>query len=138
MKTKKDNKSLPKTQNATEEKIDVGEQNNDPSGDIVINEEPSELAEGDDPIEMDINNGQKIDYSFSPPDGELEDESEDKGDLPEGIKKTGNRYDPALSVAPKVQQKEEDLEKEGIYITDSDTIGLGYGDNDYAKEEEEL
>lgn len=98
-----------------------------------------ELSEGDDPIEMDILEGDKIVYgsTFSPMDGNEGDESEDIDDLPDDLKSKGHRFDPTLSSGGRYETDEEQEEwEEGLYINEADGIGLGYGDNDYSEEEE--
>ena len=129
------NKNKPQPQ-AEEEKIEAEEELNNSGQIISEEEEPVDLVEGDDLIEMDIKNEKKIEYSFTPPDGELENESEDTSDLPEEVKKTGNRYNPSFSSGPQLEEEDE-MQKEGIFVANSDEIGFGYSDNDYAKEEAE-
>ena len=103
---------------------------------IVEEQEQSELIYGDDSIEMDLENGKKVDYGFSEEFGDFDNELENRADLPLELKRYGNRYNPAVSSEPEVQEV-DDLEKEGLNISDSDEIGMGYSDNDYAREEEE-
>ena len=135
MKTKPYNNLAPEKQSVEEENKGNDDELINNSEASINDEDTEELIEGDDLIEMDIKNEKKIEYSFSPPDGELEDESEDTGDLPEAVKKKGNRYNPTLSSGTTI--KESELENEGIYIAHSDDIGLGYGENDYSMEEEQ-
>src|SRR5688500_996259 len=80
----------------TTEKIDK-EEDQEESQEYDRNEH---LDAGDDMIGMELNDAEKINYgaSLDAMEGNLGDESEDTGDLPEGNRKIGNRYDPALSV----------------------------------------
>lgn len=99
--------------------------------------EDSELQHGDDAIEIEGLEGEKIVYgtNFSPKDGDLGDESEDEGDLPSEMRQTGRRYDPTLSTG-KDEDKEEDELIEGIHIADEDEIGMAYGEDKYIEEED--
>ncbi|HET6243589.1 MAG: hypothetical protein H0V01_02215 [Bacteroidetes bacterium] len=89
-----------------------------------------------DAIEVEEDEGEKITYGsfFSPKDGDLGDESEDTGDLPETLRK--NRYDPTLSAPPESSSEPDNDELlENMRVTNEDKAGLGYGANDYSEEE---
>lgn len=101
--------------------------------DLLIDLE--ELSEGDDPVEMDILEADKIVFgsSFSPMDGNDGDESEDVEDLPDELKRQGQRFDPTLSSGGRIKKETEEWE-DGLFINDMDNIGMGFGENDYAEE----
>lgn len=97
----------------------------------------TELTEGDDPVEIENEQADKITFgsSFSPADGDLGDESEDMGDLPDSLKER-NRYDPSMSTG-ETSYNQSELEENGMHITDADHVGLAYDDNDYTRDSEE-
>lgn len=96
-----------------------------------------ELFSESDAIEVQEDEGEKITYglSFSPNEGDLGEETEDFGDLPETLRK--NRYDPTLSAPPEsLEEPDNDELLENMRVTNEDKAGLGYGDNDYSEEEQ--
>ncbi|MDQ3193026.1 MAG: hypothetical protein M3Q58_15685 [Bacteroidota bacterium] len=98
-------------------------------------EQENELFMDSDAIEVEEEEGDKITFgsSFSPEDGDLGDESEDTGDLPETLRK--NRYNPTLSAPPESSTEPDNDELlENMRVTNEDKAGLGYGDNDYSDE----
>ena len=101
------------------------------------NEFKENLEPGDDAIEMEMNEAEKITYgsSFSPMDGDIGDESEDINDLPVDFKRTGNRYDPTLSTGKKANTEAEELTK-GIEVKEEDEIGMAYGPDKYIDDED--
>lgn len=133
---KKQKSELPAFKKNKEEKPDTSEDLISPIPDTNRGFS-EELIEGDDPIELEINNEQKMEYSFSSEEGEFEEEIHNTGDLAKENRKLGNRYDYELSMGSGEASQEGNMEREGIYIADRDDIGLGYGDNDYFNEEEE-
>jgi hypothetical protein len=91
-----------------------------------------------DAIEVEDDNAEKITFGmgFNPKDGDLGDETEDLGDLPDSMRK--NRFDNTLSAQPTGDMDDTDddeLVKKIRVTKNKDSIGLGYGDNDYSKEE---
>lgn len=92
-----------------------------------------ELDYESDAIEAEDDEGEKITFgmSFSPMDGDLGDESEDEGDLPETLIRNKNRYDPSLGTQPSDEPDNDEL-IEKMRITNEDKAGLGYGSNDYS------
>jgi hypothetical protein len=106
------------------------EDNNDPG---VIG-----LKTGDDPIEADMEEGEKIVYgsTFSSKDGDLGDESEDNMDMPSQMKGHGNLYDPTLSSGPS-ELIEDDEIKAGMHVAGSEEIGMAYGEDRYTEESDE-
>lgn len=100
-------------------------------------EEQEELFMDSDAIEVEEEEGDRITFgsSFSPKDGDLGDESEDNGDLPETLRR--NRYNPTLSAPPESSEEPDNDELlENMRVTNEDKAGLGYGDNDYSEEEQ--
>jgi len=106
------------------------EDNNDPG---IIG-----LKTGDDPIEADMEEGEKIVYgsTFAPKDGDVGDESEDNQDMPSQMKLNGNLYDPTLSTGG-TEQAEDDEIKSGMRVANEDEIGMAYGEDKYTKESDE-
>jgi hypothetical protein len=96
-------------------------------------QEVHELIDDTDAIEVEEEEADKIIFgmSFSPMDGDLGDETEDNGDLPETLLK--NRYNQNLSAQPEATPDDDEL-IDKIRITNEDKAGLGYGDNDYSEE----
>jgi hypothetical protein len=90
------------------------------------------LAEGDDIIEMENTEADKITYgsTFSAGDGDLGDESEDLGDLP--LSPNENMYNPSLPEKP-IESLEDELEKNGMHISNQFDAGIAFDDNDYTK-----
>jgi hypothetical protein len=99
-----------------------------------LDQEVHELDENMDAIAAEEDEADKITFgmSFSPMDGDLGDETEDTGDLPETLLK--NRYNQNLSAQSDIQPDDDEL-IEKIRITNKNKAGLGYGDNDYSKDE---
>jgi hypothetical protein len=99
------------------------------------NNEPGEVGYnyGDDAIEIEKGEGEKIVYgsTFSPKDGDLGDESEDRGDLPSAI--ADNQYDPTLSTGHFKKAGEEETEelKRGIRVIGPEDAGLAFGPDNY-------
>ena len=104
------------------------------SEEVLLND-LDELSEGNDPVEMDILEADKIVFgsSFSPMDGNDGDESEDVDDLPDELKKVGHRFDQTLSAGGRIKEESEEWQ-DGLFINDMDNVGMGFGDNDYAEE----
>jgi hypothetical protein len=98
-----------------------------------LDQEVHELDENMDAIAAEEDEADKITFgmSFSPMDGDLGDETEDRGDLPETLLK--NRYNQNLSAQSDIQPDDDEL-IEKIRITNENKAGLGYGDNDYSKD----
>ncbi len=98
-----------------------------------LNMDLEELSEGDDPIEMDILEADKIVFgaSFSPMDGNDGDESEDNNDLPSEFKKMGHTFNQTISGGGRLDEDSESWE-EGLFINEIDDLGIGLGDNDYS------
>jgi SMC interacting uncharacterized protein involved in chromosome segregation len=96
--------------------------------------EVHELNDDIDAIEAEEEEADRITFgmSFSPMDGDLGDETEDTGDLPETLLK--NRYNQNLSTQPSVTPDDDEL-IEKMRITNENKAGLGYGDNDYSDKE---
>jgi hypothetical protein len=90
------------------------------------------LTDGDDAIEMESNEADKIIYgaTFSGADGDLGDESEDRGDLPYSVNENG--YNPSLPEM-QVQSLEDELELNNMHISNEQDAGIAYDDNDYTK-----
>jgi hypothetical protein len=107
----------------------------------VENNEPGEIGynTGDDEIEVEKGEGEKIVYgsSFSPKDGDLGDESEDRGDLPSALKEFGHEYNPTLSSGPADTFEDGDELKQGIHIVKAEDAGMAYGPDRYTEEEED-
>lgn len=107
----------------------------------VENNEPGELGYnyGDDEIEIDKGEGEKIVYgaSFSPKDGDLGDESEDHGDLPSSVKENGHAYDPTLSSGQVDTTTDQDELKQGIRVVDAGQIGMAFGPDNYVDDAED-
>ncbi len=93
----------------------------------------TELTEGDDAIEIENETGDKIIYgsTFSPADGDVGDESEDNGDLPEGLRGKPE-YTPTLASGA-ASDSDFQLDENRMHITDENHIGLGFDDNDYTE-----
>jgi hypothetical protein len=98
----------------------------------TIDSDIAPLTEGDDAIEMESNEADKITYgsTFSGADGDLGDESEDRGDLP--FTNNENGYNPSLPEMP-VQSLEEELEQNNMHVSNEQDAGIAYDDNDYTK-----
>jgi hypothetical protein len=98
-----------------------------------LDEEVHELDDNMDAIAAEEDEADKITFgmSFSPMDGDLGDETEDIGDLPEELLK--NRYNPTLSAPSEITPDDDEL-IEKIRITNERTAGLGYGSNDYSED----
>jgi hypothetical protein len=127
-----------KTPNTHKTERELRENNNNENLDDALmdqdDQEVESLLDDKDAIELEEDQADKIVFgmSFNPKDGDLGDESEDNGDLPEML--IQNRYNPTLSTKPTGEDyKDELLEK--IRITNENKAGLGYGDNDYEHEE---
>jgi hypothetical protein len=127
-----------KTSNTHKTERELRENNNNENLDDAWmdqdDQEVESLLDDKDAIELEEDQADKIVFgmSFNPKDGDLGDESEDNGDLPEML--IQNRYNPTLSTKPTGEDyKDELLEK--MRITNENKAGLGYGDNDYDKEE---
>ncbi len=103
--------------------------------------EPGELGyeTGDDAIEMEKGEGEKIVYgsSFSPADGDEGDESDDRGDLPSESKRNYNYFDPTLSDGSPGILVDDEL-KTGISIVDQDDIGMAYNEDQYVRWEDDF
>jgi len=101
--------------------------------------EPGDVGfkSGDDQIEQEIGEGEKIVYgsSFSYADGDEGDESEDTDDLPPSMKRVGNRYDNTIPTG-KVEEPGLDEIKSHIRETDENFIGMAYGKDKYVEEDE--
>jgi hypothetical protein len=134
MKKKQIHKDIPEHRKSIRE---IEERGNDETLDEGMldqdDQEVEGLSDGKDAIELEEEQADKIVFgmSFNPKDGDLGDESEDNGDLPDSL--IQNRYNPTLSSKPSGDDyKDELLEK--IRITNEEKAGLGYGDNDYSEE----
>jgi hypothetical protein len=90
------------------------------------------LTDGDDAIEMESNEADKISYgaTFSGGDGDLGDESEDRGDLP--FTSNENGYNPSLPDMP-TQNLEDELEQNNMHVSNEQDAGIAFDDNDYTK-----
>jgi hypothetical protein len=135
MNKKQIHKNVPEHRKSTRE---IEERENDETlDDAWLGQEDQEvesLLDDKDAIELEEDQADKIVFgmSFNPIDGDLGDESEDIGDLPENL--INNRYDSTLSTKPSAENKKDEL-LEKIRITNEDEAGLGYSDNDYEEEE---
>jgi hypothetical protein len=135
MNKKQIHKNVPEHLKSTRE---IEERENDETlDDAWLGQEDQEvesLLDDKDAIELEEDQADKIVFgmSFNPIDGDLGDESEDIGDLPENL--INNRYDSTLSTKPSAENKKDEL-LEKIRITNEDEAGLGYSDNDYEEEE---
>ena len=134
MSASKDKKPILKRKTKKSEDISIDENGRTEDFNDVV----EELKEASDSIGIEMEEGERITYgsSFSPQDGDLGDESEDIGDLPEELRKIGHRYDSTIPIGGAPPDDLDELE-EGIDIVDADDAGLGYGENDYTEDSED-
>ena len=123
--TKRERPEINKEVNEVKEERDL---------EVFEEEREEELRDETDAIELEEDEAEKITYgaTFSPQEGDLGEEPQDIGDLPESLIK--NRYDPTLLSQPTDEPDNDEL-IEKIRITNEDKAGLGYGDNDYTDED---
>jgi hypothetical protein len=128
-------KRVPESRKSTRE---LEERMNDETLDEGLLDQDDQEVEGllddSDAIEVEEREADRITFgmNFNPKEGDLGDESEDRGDLPENL--TQNRYDPTLSTRPSGSEDPDEIIRK-IRITNENNAGLGYGDNDYSDEE---
>lgn len=115
----------------TEERDYIPEENNEP-GEIGY-------EYGEDAIEIDKGEGEKIVYgsTFSPKDGDLGDESEDRRDLPSSMRGNGHQYDPTLSTGASNEAEEEETDelKRGMRVVRQEDTGMAYGPDNYVDDD---
>ena len=123
--TKRERSEIDKEINEVKEERDL---------EVFEEEREEELLYETDSIEVEEGEAEKITYgaTFSPQDGDLGEEPQDIGDLPESLIKI--RYDSTLLSQPTDELDNDEL-IEKIRITNEDKAGLGYGDNNYTEED---
>lgn len=90
-----------------------------------------DAGHGEDAIDIERNEGQRFSDSatYMPTGGDLGDESQDYGDLPEQTRKNHNYYD--ASLASGGQRKSPDPENpEGMHIDDGRKVGLSFDEDE--------
>ncbi len=113
----------------------MDEQKKKKPGEEQEREAPESLNEelfGNDEIDIQIKEGEKLEFgfSFNAQDGESGDESDDFGDLPEPLKKTGHQYDPALASGEKSRRSDPNEISDSMHIADSFDAGISFDDVD--------
>jgi hypothetical protein len=98
----------------------------------------SDINSFEDPLEADINERLKLGFALERPEqGDLGEEDEYIGDLPDGQLRMGNRYDPAVSTG---NPGGTGLEMPGdmeIHLEDESHIGMAYGPDNYVNDEDD-
>jgi hypothetical protein len=112
------------------------------SGDIMGEQDDvnpvSDINSFEDPLEADINERLKLGFALERPEqGDLGEEDEYIGDLPDGQLRLGNRYDPSVSTG---NPGGVGLEMPGdmdVHVAGADNIGMAYGPDNYIRDDEE-
>lgn len=90
-----------------------------------------DASHGKDRIEIEKREAEGLNDmdKFAPMDGDLGDESEDKGDLPLQDKKNPNRYDPSLGVGNPDHESKQ-VRPEGMHKTQAGKSGITSHEDD--------
>jgi hypothetical protein len=98
----------------------------------------SDINSFEDPVEADINERLKLGFALERPEqGDLGEEDEYIGDLPDGQLRMGNRYDPSVSTG---NPGGTGLEMPGdmdVHIKDENEIGMAFGPDNYVNNEDD-
>jgi hypothetical protein len=86
---------------------------------------PLNATHGKDSIEIEKKEAERLNEmgKFAPMDGDLGDESKDKGDLPVQERKNDNGYDPALATGGS-PNPERPSGSDGMHVVDAGSSGI--------------
>lgn len=95
----------------------------------------SDINSFEDPLEADMNERLKLGFNLERPgQGDLGEEDEYVGDLPDGAFHLGNRFDPSMSTGTTGRAGLEIPGDLDVHVTGENSIGMAYGPDKYTED----